>query len=59
MEHGNIHDIPYSGKVWQVESLVNLANHLQFANLKPFKVIVTINIPLDDLSFVKIFLLNA
>ena len=60
MEHGNIHDIPYSGKVWQVESLVNLANRLQFANLKPFKVVITINNPLDDLSLVKkIFLPNA
>ena len=38
--------IPYSGKVWRVESL---ANHLQFAKLKPFKLVVTINNPLAEL----------
>ena len=39
----------YRGKVWRVESLVNLVNHLQFAKLKPSKVVVTINNPLADL----------
>ena len=29
--------IPYSGKVWQGESLVNLANNKVFAKLKPSK----------------------
>ena len=43
------HTILYSGKVWQVESLVNLANRLRFAKLKPSKVVVTINNPLADL----------
>ena len=41
--------IPYSGKVWRVESLANLVNCLQFAKLKPSKVVVTINKPLADL----------
>ena len=41
--------IPYSGKVWWVESLVNLANCLQFAKPKSSKVTVTINNPLADL----------
>ena len=40
--------IPYSGKVWQVESLVNLTNCLQFTKLKPSKPIVTINNPMAD-----------
>ena len=39
----------YSGKVWWVESLANLANRLQFAKLKPSKLIVTIDNPLADL----------
>ena len=50
-----IRQIPYSGKVWRVESLANLANRLQFAKLKPSKVVVTINNPLADLSFAKLF----
>ena len=37
-----IHAVPYSGIVWWVESLANLVNHLQFAKLKPSKVVVTI-----------------
>ena len=41
--------IPYSGKVWQGESLTNLANHLRFAKLKPSKLVVTIDNPLADL----------
>ena len=41
--------IPYSGRDWQVESLANMANHLQFAKLKASKVVVTINNPLADL----------
>ena len=41
--------IPYSGKVWQVETLANLANYLQFTKLKPLKVAITINKPLADL----------
>ena len=38
-----------SGKVWQVESLANLANCLQFVKLKPSKLVVIINNPLADL----------
>jgi len=34
--------IPYSRKVWLEESLVNLANHKQFAKLKPSKFLLTI-----------------
>ena len=41
--------IVYSGKVWHAESLANLANHLQFAKLKPSKLVVTIDNPLADL----------
>ena len=41
--------IPYSGKVWQVKSLMNLVNCLKFAKLKPSKVVVTINNPSADL----------
>ena len=37
--------IPYSGKVWWVESLVN---RLRFCKLKPSKVVVTINNSLAD-----------
>ena len=33
-------DIPYSKKVWRVGNLANFANHLQFAKLKPSKVVV-------------------
>ena len=39
----------YNGKVWQVESLVNLANHLRFTKLKPSKLVVTIDNTLVDL----------
>ena len=38
-----IYAVPYSGIVWWVESLANLVNRLQFAKLKPSKVVVTIN----------------
>ena len=45
--------VPYSKKVWRIESLVNLENRLQFAKLKLSKlhvhVVVTINNPLGDL----------
>ena len=34
--------MPYSGKVWWVESLMNLANHLRFAKLKPSKFVLII-----------------
>ena len=34
--------IPYSGKVWQGESLANLANRQRFAKLKPSKLVVII-----------------
>ena len=44
--------IPYSRKVWWVESL---ANHLRFAKLKPSKVVVTFNNPLVIYSFAKLF----
>ena len=43
--------IPYSGKVWQGESLANLANHPQFAKLKPSPLVLTINNLLADLLF--------
>ena len=33
----------YSGKVWWVESLVNLADHSWFTKLKPSKVVLAIN----------------
>ena len=39
----------YTGKVWWVEILANLANCLQFAKLKPSKLVVTIDNPLADL----------
>ena len=41
--------IPYSRKVWQGESLANLANLRRFAKLKPSKLIATIDNPLVDL----------
>ena len=41
--------ILYSGKVWRVESLANLVDHLRFTKLKPFKLVVTINNSLFDL----------
>ena len=50
-----VYKIPYSGKVWQVESLENLANRLRFPKLKPSKVVVTINNPLANLFIRKIF----
>jgi len=34
--------IPYSGKVWQGESLTNLVNHPWFTKLKPSKFLLTI-----------------
>jgi len=34
--------LPYSRKVWQEESLANLANQKQFAKLKPSKFLLTI-----------------
>ena len=42
-------------KVWQAESLVNLVNRLQFAKLKPSKVVVTINNHLADLFVYQTF----
>ena len=42
-------DIPYSLKAWQVESLANMANRLQFAKLKPSKLVVLMNNLLVDL----------
>ena len=47
--------LPYSRKVWQVESLANLANRLQFAKLKPSKLVVTIDNPLADLFISQTF----
>ena len=44
--------IPYSGKVWQGESL---ANRLRFAKLKPSKLIVTIDNPMADLVICQTF----
>ena len=41
--------LPYSGKGWQGESLVNLVNRPQLAKLKPFKLVLTINNLLADL----------
>ena len=35
-------------KILNLESLANLVNRLQFAKLKPSKVVVTIKNPLDD-----------
>ena len=45
----------YSGKVCLVESLVNLANHLQFIKLKPSTVVVTIYNPLAGLFICQTF----
>ena len=50
--------IPYSGKVWRGESLVNLANRRQFAKLKPSKLIPTIDNPLAD-PFIRQTLKNS
>ena len=36
-------DIPYGQKAWQVESLANMANHLQLAELKLLKLVVSMN----------------
>ena len=52
-------NVLYSGKVWQVKGLENLTNCLQFAKLKAFKVIVTINNPLADLLICHFFSPNA
>ena len=49
LDDSSLVDVPYSGKVWWGESLVNLANCLRFAKLKPSKLIVTIDNPLADL----------
>ena len=38
--------VPYSGKVWRGE---NLANHSRFAELKPSKLVVTVDNLLADL----------
>ena len=51
--------ISYSRKVWWVESLANLVNHLQFAKLKPSKVLVTINNYLADLFIRQTFFRQA
>ena len=50
-----VKDLPYSGKVWQGESLANLANRLRFAKLKPSKLVVTIDNPLADLFICQTF----
>ena len=34
------HKVPYSGRVWRVENLVNLANCLWFAKVKSFKLLL-------------------
>ena len=47
--------MPYSRKLWQVESLANLANHLRFTKLKPSKLVLTINNPLPNLLIRQIF----
>ena len=47
--------LPYSGKVWWVESLAILINRLWFTKLKPSKVLVTINNPLVDLFICQAF----
>ena len=41
--------VPYSGKVWQGESLANLVNRRWFAKLKPYKLVVTIDNLLAEL----------
>ena len=43
------------GKVWWVESLANLVNHIQFAKLKPSKLVVTINNLLANLFICQTF----
>jgi len=42
LSHVLLYRIPYSRKVWQEESLVNLANREQFAKLKPSKFLLII-----------------
>ena len=42
-------DIPHSQKAWQVKSLANMTNHLQFAKLKPSKLVVSMNNLVVDL----------
>ena len=37
-----VHNIPYSRKVWEAESLANLGNHQRFTKLKPSKSVVII-----------------
>ena len=53
-----LYAIPYSKKVWPGESLANLVNRLdlQFAKLKPSKLVVTIDNPLADLFIHQTFL---
>ena len=46
---------PYSGKIWQGESLVNLANRPWFSKLKLSKLVLTINNLLADLLIRKMF----
>ena len=41
--------ISYGGKLWQGETLVNLAIRPWFAKLKPFKLVLNINNLLADL----------
>ena len=48
-------ELSYSKKVWQGESLANLANRLRFAKLKPSKLIVTIDNPMSDLFICQTF----
>ena len=45
-------NVPYSGKIWRGESL---ANHPQFAKLKPSKLVFTINNLLADLLICQTF----
>ena len=47
--------IPFSRKVWWVESLANLVNRLRFIKLKPSKLVVTISNPLADLFICQTF----
>ena len=36
-------EVPYTGNVWQEESLANLMNHQRFGKLKPSKLVATID----------------
>ena len=47
--------VPYSGKVWQGQSLANLANRPQFTKLKPSKLVLTTNNLLADLLILQTF----